>query len=117
MDLFVSVLAKFAQWWADTSAAEKTWLAVGFCAQLMFAMRFIIQWIASERARRSIVPETFWYFSMLGGVLLLAYATYRADPVFMLGQGAGLVIYGRNIHFIWRHRRAQTGAPAREPAE
>ena len=68
---------------------------VGFLAQLMFSMRFIVQWIASERARRSIVPETFWYFSLVGGAMLFAYAIYRLDPVFMLGQGMGLLIYAR----------------------
>jgi lipid-A-disaccharide synthase-like uncharacterized protein len=72
----------------------------------MFSMRFIVQWIASERARQSIVPELFWYFSVAGGAMLFAYATYRLDPVFMLGQGAGLFIYARNIQFILRGKRA-----------
>ena len=67
----------------------------------MFSMRFIIQWIASERARKSIVPEVFWYFSFAGGAMLLAYAIYRGDPVFILGQGMGLFIYARNIQLIW----------------
>jgi lipid-A-disaccharide synthase-like uncharacterized protein len=78
---------------------------VGFAAQLMFSMRFIVHWIASERARRSIVPETFWYFSMVGGAMLFAYAVYGLDPVFMLGQGMGLLIYARNIYFIRAHHR------------
>jgi len=63
-------------------------------------MRFLVQWLATEKARVSIVPETFWYFSLGGGTLLLAYALYRMDPVFILGQAAGLGIYARNIHFI-----------------
>jgi lipid-A-disaccharide synthase-like uncharacterized protein len=71
----------------------------------MFSMRFIVQWIACERARRSIVPETFWYFSMVGGAMLFAYAIYRLDPVFMLGQGMGLLIYARNIYFIRTHHK------------
>jgi lipid-A-disaccharide synthase-like uncharacterized protein len=115
MDFLSNAAAQIAQWWVSTSATEKTWLAVGFAAQLMFSMRFIVQWIASERARRSIVPETFWYFSMVGGAMLFAYAIYRLDPVFMLGQGMGLVIYGRNIYFIRNHRRAEAvtaAAPA-----
>ena len=95
------MLAKLALWWTATPTAEKMWLALGFVAQLLFAMRFIVQWLASEKARRSIVPETFWYFSVAGGVLLLAYAIYRMDPVFMLGQGMGLLIYARNIQMIW----------------
>ena len=75
-----------AQWWADKSAAELIWLGVGLFAQLMFSMRFLIQWIATERARASIVPETFWYFSFLGGLMLLSYAIHRMDPVFIIGQ-------------------------------
>ncbi len=71
----------------------------------MFSMRFIIQWIASERARASIVPEAFWYFSFCGGLMLFIYAIHRMDPVFILGQGIGLFIYSRNIYFIW----AKTG--------
>lgn len=84
---------------------ETLWLGVGFLGQAMFSMRFLIQWFQSERQRRSIIPVAFWYFSILGGVTLLSYAIYREDPVFILGQGAGLVIYGRNLYFIWRERR------------
>lgn len=98
-------LSKLAQWWAATPTQEIVWLAIGFAAQLMFSMRFLVQWIASERARRSIVPEMFWYFSVLGGAMLLAYAIYRADPVFILGQAMGLLIYARNIYFIWTHKQ------------
>lgn len=98
-------MARFWQWWSSVSTTELIWLTIGFAAQLMFSMRFIIQWIASERARRSIVPETFWYFSFAGGLMLLAYAIYRVDPVFILGQASGLAIYARNIHFIWREKK------------
>lgn len=69
-------------------------------------MRFIVQWIASERVRRSIVPETFWYFSLAGGAMLLAYAIYRIDPVIILGQATGLIIYIRNIQLIRNGKRA-----------
>ena len=102
-----AVLTQLAVWWASTSTTEVIWLTVGFSAQLMFSMRFIVQWIASERARQSIVPELFWYFSFAGGAMLFAYAIYRVDPVFILGQGTGLLIYARNIHFIWRGKRAE----------
>jgi lipid-A-disaccharide synthase-like uncharacterized protein len=71
----------------------------------MFSMRFVVQWIATEKARACIIPETFWYFSLAGGVLLLAYAVYRFDPVFILGQTTGLVIYSRNVYFIWLSKR------------
>jgi len=105
MDFIATAATKVVAWWAGTPDIEKVWLAIGFAAQLMFSMRFIVQWIASERARRSIVPETFWYFSLAGGALLFAYAIYRLDPVFMLGQGMGLFIYARNLHFILQGKR------------
>lgn len=108
MDFLATAASKIAAWWIATPTTEKVWLTVGFTAQLMFSMRFIVQWIASERARRSIVPETFWYFSLAGGALLFAYAVYRLDPVFMLGQGMGLFIYARNLHFILRSKRLGT---------
>ena len=67
------------------------WLTVGFLGQALFSMRFIVQWIKSERMKRSVVPLAFWYFSLAGGVTLLAYAIYRTDPVFIVGQASGLV--------------------------
>ncbi|MBP0617364.1 lipid-A-disaccharide synthase N-terminal domain-containing protein [Jiella mangrovi] len=76
------------------------WIALGFFAQAMFTARFLIQWIASERARKSVVPVAFWGFSLVGGALLLVYALHRRDPVFILGQAAGLVIYTRNLMLI-----------------
>ena len=100
-----------AHWWAQTPATEIAWIGLGFFAQAMFSMRFLIQWVATERARASIVPETFWYFSLAGGLLLLSYAIYRRDPVFVLGQATGLVIYARNIYFIWLGKRV-VGPPA-----
>ena len=76
------------------------WIVLGFCAQAMFTGRFLIQWIASERARKSVVPVAFWTFSLLGGALLLVYALHRRDPVFIIGQAAGLIIYTRNLVLI-----------------
>jgi len=86
---------------------SRAWLVVGFLGQACFSARFLIQWIASERRRRSVVPTYFWYFSVVGGVILLAYAIHREDPVFILGQAAGLVVYGRNLYFIRRQRKAE----------
>jgi lipid-A-disaccharide synthase-like uncharacterized protein len=76
------------------------WVILGFAAQALFTMRFVVQWIASERARRSVMPVAFWFFSIGGGVLLLIYALYRRDPVFIAGQALGLVVYVRNLYFI-----------------
>jgi len=78
------------------------WLAVGFFGQAMFTMRFLVQWLSSERQRRSVIPVAFWYFSLAGGLILLFYAIYRKDPVFILGQATGIIIYLRNLHFIRR---------------
>jgi lipid-A-disaccharide synthase-like uncharacterized protein len=103
-------LASLSRWWATTPTTELVWISVGFIAQFLFSMRFIVQWLATEKARASIIPETFWYFSMAGGVMLLAYAIYRVDPVFILGQAAGLVIYARNIYFIWLGKREPSPA-------
>ena len=97
---------------ANATRAEVIWLVVGFAAQMMFAMRFLIQWVYTERARESVVPEAFWYFSLAGGLMWLTYAIYRADPVFILGQAMGLVVYSRNLYFIWSHKAApRTVAP------
>ncbi len=71
----------------------------------MFTGRFLVQWIASERLRKSVVPTAFWYFSLAGGIMLLAYALYRQDPVFILGQLFGVVIYARNLWLIYAERR------------
>lgn len=83
---------------------EWIWVTIGFVGQALFSARFIIQWLASERARRSIVPVAFWFFSLGGGATLLAYAIYRRDPVFIAGQSAGLVIYIRNLMLIRKER-------------
>jgi lipid-A-disaccharide synthase-like uncharacterized protein len=109
--------AKLHQWWTDVSSVELMWLIFGFAAQSMFFMRFVLQWVASERVRRSVVPETFWYFSFAGGLMLLIYAVHRADPVIMLGQAMGLVIYSRNIYLIWNEKRQAVPEVALQPAE
>ena len=84
---------------------EFWWIMVGFLGQALFSARFLVQWIMSERARRSVMPVAFWYFSIGGGIVLLAYAIYRRDPVFMLGQAMGLVVYVRNLWLIHAARR------------
>jgi len=76
------------------------WVMLGFVAQAFFTMRFLVQWIASERARKSVIPVAFWFFSLGGGTLLLIYALYRRDPVFIAGQALGLLVYIRNLYFI-----------------
>ena len=88
------------------------WVLLGFIAQAMFTARFLVQWIASERAGRSVVPMAFWVFSIGGGVLLFVYALYRRDPVFILGQGLGVFIYLRNLYFVLREKRQAAASTA-----
>ncbi len=85
---------------------DPIWLAVGFLGQGLFSARFVVQWLKSEKLKKSVVPLAFWYFSLAGGVVLLAYAIHRTDPVFVVGQAAGVFIYLRNLHLIYRERRA-----------
>ena len=91
---------------------DMIWLVVGFMGQALFSARFLVQWVSSERRKRSVVPLAFWYFSVAGGATLLAYAVHRMDPVFIVGQFAGLFIYLRNLQLIYRQRRDGASDPA-----
>lgn len=82
---------------------QKLWIAFGIFGQLLFFMRFFVQWLASEKAKKSVVPLAFWYFSIGGAIILLTYAIYRLDPVFILGQSTGLFIYIRNLILIKKY--------------
>ena len=93
--------------------AEFWWVAFGFAAQLLFFLRFLVQWIASERAGKSVMPTAFWYLSLSGGVMLFTYAIYRRDPVFIAGQSLGVLIYVRNIVLINKHRMRGPRQPER----
>jgi lipid-A-disaccharide synthase-like uncharacterized protein len=91
-------------------SVENIWLGVGFGAQILFSSRFLIQWLASEKAGRSIIPVSFWYLSLGGGLLLLSYAIWRRDPVFILGQSTGVFIYSRNLYMIIQERKKERKA-------
>ncbi len=84
----------------DYTTVEIIWLVIGFIGQFLFSMRFLWQWISSEKAKRSVIPIQFWYFSISGGITLLSYAIYKRDPVFILGQSMGIIVYVRNLYFI-----------------
>jgi lipid-A-disaccharide synthase-like uncharacterized protein len=87
------------------------WVLLGFLAQAFFTARFAVQWLASERAGKSVIPLAFWWLSIGGGVLLFVYALYRKDPVFIAGQGFGVFVYARNLYFVLRdHRNTTTAA-------
>jgi lipid-A-disaccharide synthase-like uncharacterized protein len=91
---------------SDVFLVKLSWVVlVGYCGQALFTMRFVVQWLASERAGRSVIPLAFWFFSIGGGLMLFAYALYIRDPVFILGQGFGVFVYLRNLYFIKRERR------------
>lgn len=106
-DVFMPLVA----WLHDTFVAQfDGWIILGFIAQGLFTMRFVVQWLASERAKRSVVPIAFWFFSLGGGALLLIYAIQRQDPVFIAGQGMGLFIYIRNLWLIANERKADTAS-------
>ena len=94
---FYDVFVQRLDWWAY----------IGIIAQALFTARFVVQWLASEKAGRSVIPFSFWLLSIGGGVLLLIYALYRRDPVFILGQAFGVLIYLRNLTFVLRERREE----------
>jgi lipid-A-disaccharide synthase-like uncharacterized protein len=83
---------------------ETLWLILGFAGQAVFTGRFVLQWLYSEYKRRSVIPVGFWYLSMLGSALLLIYAIYRQDPVFIIGQAFGFLVYLRNLQLIARFK-------------
>ncbi|HLS18190.1 MAG TPA: lipid-A-disaccharide synthase N-terminal domain-containing protein [Paracoccaceae bacterium] len=92
------------------SGYELAWVIIGLAGQAMFMLRFLVQWVVSERARRSVIPVSFWYFSLAGAAVLLAYAIYRKDPVFILGQALGFIVYLRNLRLIRIEQRRRPEA-------
>jgi len=91
---------------SNLSLQEIIWLVVGFAGQGLFFMRFLIQWLHSERVKKSVIPVTFWYFSLSGGIILFIYSLHIRNPVFIVGQGLGLIVYIRNLYFVFRERAA-----------
>lgn len=84
------------------------WISIGLIGQGLFFMRFFIQWLKSEFEKKSVIPTAFWYFSLAGGSVLLIYAIHLRDPIFILGQGMGLMIYIRNLYFVRAIKKTQT---------
>jgi lipid-A-disaccharide synthase-like uncharacterized protein len=103
----------------ELTGTQKAWMAIGFLGQALFTARMLVQWWASERAGKSIVPPAFWWLSLLGSSLLLAYAIYRFDPVIILGQVFGPIVYSRNLILLARPKPAtapQESVPLRRAA-
>src|SRR5918997_1055781 len=93
------------------------WMAIGFLGQAVFTARFLVQWVVSEKRRDSVVPVAFWWLSLFGGMTLLSYAISRRDPVIIVGQGMGLVVYIRNLMLVGKARRRAARRGRRAPAE
>ena len=89
---------------SNNSIQDNIWQIVGFIGQILFSTRFILQWIESEKQKKSVMPVTFWYFSLFGSLTLLSYAIYKKDPVFILGQSFGMIVYLRNLYFIFKKK-------------
>ncbi len=100
-------MGTLAGWLGAETQAELAWILVGLGGQVLFMMRFAVQWIVSEKAKRSVIPVAFWWLSIGGAAILLAYAIWRADPVFILGQSLGFFIYARNLWLIHAERRTE----------
>jgi lipid-A-disaccharide synthase-like uncharacterized protein len=100
--------------WIET--VPHVWKLIGFGGQALFAARFLVQWFQSEREGRSVIPLAFWYCSLGGGAVLLAYAIYVGDAVFIVGQASGLIVYSRNLYLIFRERSALKAAAGRPAA-
>ena len=99
IDLFRDFSAKYPKFHLDF------WLILGFIGQAMFTMRFIVQWIASEKKKESVIPISFWYLSLAGGLIVLFYAIHRMDPVFILAYLPGNFIYLRNLYFVYKKKK------------
>lgn len=99
-------LSDINAYFANLTLLESLWLGIGFFGQSLFFSRWIIQWIASERKAESQMPIAFWYMSLIGGLIVLAYAVHRRDPVFIAGQSIGSFVYLRNLMLIYRKRSA-----------
>jgi lipid-A-disaccharide synthase-like uncharacterized protein len=94
----------------ELSSSSTLWIILGLAGQALFAARFLVQWIRSEALRRSVVPVSFWFLSLAGSLVLLIYAVHRQDPVFIVGQSAGFVIYTRNLMLIHKSRARKAAA-------
>lgn len=102
---FTHLAEKWQHHLSDMDSNDFIWLSIGLVGQSLFMMRFIVQWIHSERHQKSIIPVSFWYFSLSGGVIVLMYGIHRVDPVIILGQLPGTFVYARNLMLIRREHR------------
>lgn len=114
---FLSHLAeRFSQYMTSMPPTDLIWLAIGLVGQCLFMMRFIVQWIHSEKHQQSLIPDSFWYLSLSGGLIVLAYGFHRADPVIILGQLPGTVVYTRNLMLI-RQKKQLANSSIESPTD
>ena len=100
MGYLLELNVSWQQYFIKLSSVDLFWLTVGLLGQLMFMLRFLVQWVCSEKSGKSIIPISFWYFSLLGGITLLAYGIYKVEPVIVIGQLPGTFVYIRNLMLI-----------------
>jgi lipid-A-disaccharide synthase-like uncharacterized protein len=99
------LIGKWQAYFSGMGTIDVAWLLVGLLGQTMFMMRFVVQWLHSERHQQSVIPVSFWYLSLIGGLTVLAYGIHRAEPVIILGQLPGTLVYTRNLMLIRRRNR------------
>ena len=104
---FQHIIESAQHFFSTTSQGDLIWLCVGLLGQILFMMRFIVQWLHSERHQQSIIPVSFWYFSLVGGLTVLLYGIHKMEPVIILGQLPGTFVYARNLMLINRHKKSQ----------
>jgi len=102
---FGHLVDKWHAYFTGMSPGDLVWLGIGLIGQTMFMMRFVVQWVHSERHQKSVIPVSFWYLSLVGGLTVLAYGLHKAEPVIILGQLPGTVVYARNLMLISREKR------------
>lgn len=98
------LISEWQQHFIGMGSSELIWLIVGLLGQSMFMMRFVVQWIHSERHQKSVIPVSFWYLSLAGGLIVLAYGIHKVEPVIILGQLPGTLVYVRNLMLIRREK-------------
>lgn len=111
------LLERAHTFFSGMSTVDLIWLGIGLVGQTMFMMRFVVQWIHSERHQKSIIPVSFWYFSLSGGLIVLAYGFHRADLVIILGQLPGTIVYARNLMLIRKEHHDTLGEMMDEDAQ
>jgi lipid-A-disaccharide synthase-like uncharacterized protein len=101
----MSPITQLLNYISSMSRIELLWVGIGFVGQFIFFMRFMVQWIASEKAKKSVIPVSFWYLSLSGSIIILSYAIYRKDPVFILAFSLNMLIYVRNLVLIKNEKK------------